>query len=131
VSLHVCVTLGLERYGVDVAHVSEVAELGTITPVPGAGRHMVGVRHLRGEILPVAHLHDLLGASAGSRRQIVVVRDGDRCAGLAVDRAYAIEDLPEADGPWELLTRGSVMHEHAVVGLLDIPAILDAISLVT
>jgi purine-binding chemotaxis protein CheW len=130
-SVHVCIALGAERYGVAVEHVREVAELGAIVPVPGAGPQVIGIRHLRGEILPVVHLHDLLGAPAGRPRRLVVVHDGDRCAGLAVDRADDVEDLPEPDEPGELLTRGAVLHAGTVVGLLDVPAILDAVGTVT
>jgi purine-binding chemotaxis protein CheW len=130
-SVHVCIALGAERYGVAVEHVREVAELGTIVPVPGAGPQVVGIRHLHGEILPVVRLHDLLGAPAGRARRLVVVRVADHCAGLVVDQADDVEDLPEPDEPGEALTRGAVLHEGTVVGLLDVPAILDAVSAVT
>ncbi len=123
---HVCITVGLERYAVPVERVREVAELGTVVSVPGAGRHVVGIRHLHGEILPVVRLNELLGAPAGNPRRIVVVHDGDRSAGLAVDRADYVEDLPETDAPGNQLTRGSVLHGGAVVGLLEVSAILDA-----
>ncbi len=126
-SAHVCVALGGERYGVAVEHVDEVAELGAVVPVPGAGPLVAGIRHLRGEILPVVRLHDLLGAPPGHPRRIVVVHDGDRRAGLAVDRADDVEDLPEPDAPAERLTRGAVLHGDVVVGILDVPAVLDAV----
>jgi purine-binding chemotaxis protein CheW len=125
---HVCIGLGAERYGVAVEHVREVAELGTIVPVPGAGPHVAGVRHLHGEILPIVRLHDLLGSPAGSPRRIVVVHDGDRYAGLAVDCADDVDDLPAPAAPGEAFTYGSVLHGGAVVGLLDVAAILDAAS---
>jgi len=127
-SAHVCVALGAERYGIAVEHVREVAQLDTVVPVPGAARWIAGVRHLRGEILPVVRLHDLLGAPAGDPRRVVVVRDRDRSAALAVDRADAVEDLPEPDGAGERLTRGAVLHRDAVLGILDVPAILDAVG---
>jgi purine-binding chemotaxis protein CheW len=123
---HVCITVGLECYAVPVERVREVAELGTVVSVPGAGRHVVGIRHLHGEILPVVRLNELLGAPAGNPRRIVVVHDGDRWAGLAVDRADYVEDLPEPEAPGNQLTRGSVLHGGAVVGLLEVSAILDA-----
>jgi purine-binding chemotaxis protein CheW len=125
---HVCIALGAERYAVPVADVREVAELGTVVPVAGAGPHVAGVRHLHGEILPVVRLHQLLGSPAGSPRRIVVVRDGDRCAGLAVDRADDVDDLPAPDAPGDPFTSGSVLHGGVVIGLLDVGAILDAAS---
>jgi purine-binding chemotaxis protein CheW len=126
-SAHVCVALGAERYGLAVEHVREVAEIGTVVPVPGAGPRVAGIRHLHGEILPIVRLHDLLGAPAGDPRRIVVVYDGDRCAGLAVDRAEEVEELPEPDAHGEPLTRGSVLHQGTMLGVLDVPALLDAV----
>jgi purine-binding chemotaxis protein CheW len=126
-STHVCITLGPERYGVAVEQVREVTELGAIVPVPGAGPLVAGIQNLRGEILPVVRLHDLLGGPAGDPRRIVVVREGDRSAGLAVDRAEAVMDLPEPGEPVEPLMRGSVLHDGAVLGILDVAAVLDAV----
>jgi purine-binding chemotaxis protein CheW len=125
---HVCVTVGAERYGVAVEHVREVTELGSIVPVPGAGPAIAGIRHLHGEILPVAHLSRLLGAPAGAPRRIVVVNDRDRCAGLVVDRADDVEELPEPPAPGEALMRGTVLHGDTVFGILDVPRLLDAIG---
>lgn len=127
-SIHVCVTLGTERYGVAVEHVREIAEIGTVVPVPGAGARVAGIRHLRGEILPVVRLHDLLGAPPGNPRRIVVVHDDDRWACLAVDRADEVEDLPEPDGPGAPLTLGAVLHDGAMLGILDVPALLDVLG---
>ena len=126
-SAHVCIGLGFDRYAVDVEHVREVTELGTIVPVPGAGPRIAGIRHLHGEILPVVRLRELVGASAGIPRRLVVVQDGDRCAGLAVDRADCVADLPEPDGPAERLIRGTVLHDGAAHSVLDVPALLDAV----
>jgi purine-binding chemotaxis protein CheW len=125
---HVCIAVGGERYGVPIEHVREVAQLGTVVPVAGAGPHVAGIRHLHGEILPVVRLHLLLGSPAGSPQRIVVVHEGDRNAGLAVDRADDVEDLPAAEAPGEPFTYGSVLHGGVVVGLLDVGAILDAAS---
>lgn len=127
-STHVCIGLGAERYGVPVEHVREIAELGTVVPVPGAGPHVAGVRHLHGEILPIVRLHDLLGSPAASPRRIVVVHEGARHAGLAVDSADAVDDLPAPTAAGEAFTYGSVLHGGTVVGLLDVAAILDAAS---
>jgi purine-binding chemotaxis protein CheW len=128
-SAHVCVALGMERYAVAVEHVREVADLGTVVPVPGAAAWFAGIRHLHGDILPVVLMHDLLTAPVGHPRRILVVHDDDRFAGLAVDSAYEIADLPPPDAPGTALTLGSVQHGDTVMGVLDIPAILDAVRM--
>lgn len=125
-SAYVCFTLGVERYGVPIEHVREVAELGDVVAVPGAGAPIAGIRHLHGDIIPVLRLPGLLGAPGGRARRIVVVRDGDRHAGLAVDATSGVEELPRPEGPGDRLTLGAVLHEDALVGILDVPAVLDA-----
>ena len=50
-----------EAYAVSVLNVLEVASLGEVTPVPGAPVQILGVRNLRGKILPVIDLAALLG----------------------------------------------------------------------
>jgi purine-binding chemotaxis protein CheW len=127
-SAHVCFAVGTERYGIAVEHVREVAELGSIIPVPGSGPLVTGVRNLRGEILPVVRLHSLLGAPARNPSRIVVVQDGDRSAGFAVDRADDVEELAEPQAPGQPLTRGAVLHNGSVVGIVDVPAVLDAVA---
>lgn len=120
------VLLGHERYGVPVERVREVAELGDVVAVPGAGPHVAGIRHLHGELLPVIRLDGLLRAPAAARRRIVVVEDGARRAGLAVDAAEQVEELPAPDRPGGALTLGAVLHDDHLIGLLDVPALLDA-----
>lgn len=122
------VSLGRERYGVPVDRVREVAELGALVAVPGAGPHVAGIRQLRGELLPVVRLDGLLHAPAASQRRIVVVEDGARRAGLAVDAAEQVEELPPPDRPGGALTLGAVLHGDRVIGLLDVPALLDAVA---
>jgi purine-binding chemotaxis protein CheW len=125
---YVCVSLGGESYGVDVAHVRGVAELDTVVAVPGAGPHVPGISQLLGEILPIVRISDLLRAPQGQPRQIVVVQDGERRAGLAVDAAEQVEELPEPAAPDEPLTHGAILHDGRTIGILDVPALLDAVA---
>ena len=50
-----------ESYAMPVEHVLEVADLGDVAPVPGSRPEMLGVRNMRGQILPVVDLALLLG----------------------------------------------------------------------
>jgi purine-binding chemotaxis protein CheW len=122
------VALGGERYAIDVNHVREVAELGDIVRVPGAGPHIAGIRHLRGELVTVVSLAGLLRTPVGEPRRVVVVEDGNRRAGLAVDAAEEVESLPEPEADGDALSRGSVLHDGRVIGVLDVPALLDAVA---
>src|ERR1700733_1470568 len=126
--MHLRIRLGAEHYALGLEYVLEVVELGEITAVPGSGAALLGLRNLRGEILPALDLCVLLGITGdGERRRLVVVADGERRAGLAVDDVIDFSRLPEAtatvDSP---LVRGGVLVEGALVGVVDVSAVLDA-----
>jgi chemotaxis signal transduction protein len=128
VNRHLRVVVGRERYALSVHQVREVELLDAPTPVPGAGPHVTGVRSLRGELLPVIGLAGMLGLDAGTPKRLVVVEDGLRRAGLAVDRVEDIEAVDEtqlAPGS-SALTTGAVVGTEHLVGVLDIGATLDA-----
>jgi purine-binding chemotaxis protein CheW len=125
---YVRLSLGSERYGVEVAHVRGVAMLDAVVEVPGAGPHVAGVLHLHGEILPIVRVGELLRAPPGEPRRIVVVEDRQRRAGLAVDAAEQVEELPDPLPSDEPMTHGAVLHDGHTIGILDVPALFDAIS---
>jgi chemotaxis signal transduction protein len=122
------VAIGEESYGIAVSQVREVAELGELVAVPGSSANIAGVCRLHGELLPVIRLGGMLKAGLGEPRRIVVVEDGTRLAGLAVDQAERLEDLPEPEAAGEPLTRGAVLHEGHMIGLVDVAALLDAVT---
>jgi chemotaxis signal transduction protein len=111
-----------------VDDVLEVAELGEIAPVPGAGRALMGIRNLRGQVLPVIDLASVLGlAGKGRPERIVVTEDGGRKAGLAVDSVDGVESVPEATEPAESPhLRGAALTGGALVGVVEISSVLDA-----
>jgi chemotaxis signal transduction protein len=128
--MHLRIRLGTEQYALDLEHVLEVLELGDITPVPGSGATLIGLRNLRGEILPALDLSALLGVvGESSPRSLVVVADGDRRAGLAVDELIDLSQLPAATARVDsLLVREGVLVEGAQVGVVDVPAMLGSFA---
>ncbi len=125
---YVRVAVGGEHYAIAVERVHEVAEIGAVVPVPGAGPNVTGIRHLHGEVLPVIGLSGLLGAPGSAAARIVVVDEAGRRAGLGVDAVEGVGELPEPDAPGHPLTRGAVLHRGGLVGVLDVHALLDAVS---
>ena len=94
-AVHVRVRLGGESYAVSVEHVIEVAELGTMSPVPGANRSVLGIRNLRGEVLPVFDLSSVLGIRGDSVPQCLLVTEhGSLRAGFAIDEVTDVGTLP-------------------------------------
>jgi purine-binding chemotaxis protein CheW len=128
--LYVRVRLGDEHYAVPVADVLEVAELGELTPVPGAGRAVRGVRNLRGQVLPVLDLAAALGLDGPGdpRRLVIAERDGRR-AGLAVGSVESVEALPDvSEGVDSPHVPGAALVDGALVGIVDVGSLLDAVE---
>ena len=124
------VRIGDEEYALPVRHVPEIAELGEITPVPGAPAAVLGIRNLRGEVLPVFDLASVLAAAGevAPRRIVVADVDGRRCA-LAVDAVTEVSELDAAEeGVDSPLLEGAVLVDGRLIGLLDVPALLDALA---
>jgi purine-binding chemotaxis protein CheW len=124
--MHLRIRLGAEHYALDLDHVLEVVELGEITPVPGSEPTLIGLRNLRGEVLPALDLSGMLGTAGESPpSRLVVVADGARRAGLAVEEVIDLSQLPEATATIDSsLVEGGVLVEGDLVGVLNIPALL-------
>jgi purine-binding chemotaxis protein CheW len=78
------------RYAVPLAQVSEVIRVGELTAVPGAAVDLLGVRHLRGQIVAVLDGRRRLGLPGDSNddsrhARIIVMVLGHQWVGLRVD----------------------------------------------
>jgi purine-binding chemotaxis protein CheW len=129
-TLHVRVLVSGEEYALPVDDVLEVAELGEVTPVPGANNALLGVRNLRGSVLPVVDLATVFGlARAGAPDHIVVAERGATRAGLAVNALQGVEQLPEAseevDSPHLL---GAALTDGSLVGVVDVDSVLKTVQ---
>jgi chemotaxis signal transduction protein len=128
-SLHVLVAVAGEQYALPVDRVLEVAEYGEVAPVPGAPASVLGVCNLRGNVLAVLDAAQVFAIQRADtpRRIAVVEHDGCR-AGLAVDSVIGVDHLPEATEEVESdhLT-GASLHNGALVGVVDVPSVIDAV----
>ena len=129
-SLCIRLRVASETYAIPVEHVWEVADLGDVRAVPGARPELLGIRNLRGQILPVFDLALLLGIprTAPPRRLLVAEADG-RKAGLAVDEVSGIGDLPDPseDTDCDLLA-GATLSEGDLIGIIDVTRVLDSLA---
>jgi len=129
VSDYVTLAVGDERYALPVQSVLEIAEAAPVAPVPRGGQALIGVRNLRGEVLPVFNLATVLGRVAGPCLRHVVVEQGGRRAGLAVGR---VEDVGPLVGTFEesesALLEGAVLGEGRLVGVLDVSRLVDLLE---
>jgi purine-binding chemotaxis protein CheW len=123
------VRVGAGRYALDVRDVREVEHLLPVTPVPGAPPGIVGVCNLRGAVLPVVQVHDLLGQERDEGGFLVVADADGMVAAVTVDEILGVEPLPvelEADSIEGM--RGRALVDGELIGVLDIGEILRALA---
>jgi purine-binding chemotaxis protein CheW len=128
--VHVRLRVGSEAYAFAVEHVLEVTDLGEIAPVPGAGADVVGVRNLRGEVLPVFDLASLFGIErgGGTKRMVVVEHDGRR-AGFVIDDVVDVGELAApAEATASRFLHGAALDEGELVGIVDVPGLFDGLA---
>jgi chemotaxis signal transduction protein len=85
--------VGEELYAVSLSDVREVILPPEIVPVPGAGRDVLGVINLRGNVVTVINSRAAFGLGGcpdGAGARILVVDRGSTCVGALVD---AVEDI--------------------------------------
>ena len=128
--VHVRLRVGNERYAVCVDHVLEVAELGVLSAVPGAGPAVLGVRNLQGQVLPVFDLARVLAvAGEPSTRYVVVAQHEGRVAGLAVQQVTDVDALPAAtEEPEDDRLSGAVLEHGQLVGIIDVERLFGALA---
>jgi chemotaxis signal transduction protein len=129
-AVYVRVRVGVELYALPVEYVLEVGEVGDLTVAPGAARATLGVRNLRGDLLPVFDLAAVLGlpSSVSPQRMIVAERQGTR-AGFAVDEVIEVDELPEGgeESDSDLLS-GAILLDGSLVGMIDVDRIFDTLE---
>ena len=76
-------------WGLTIQKVQEINRQLTFTPVPHAPAYVQGVTNLRGEVVTVVDLHNVLDlplVETTRESRIVVVQSGGETIGLIVDR---------------------------------------------
>jgi chemotaxis signal transduction protein len=128
--VHVQVRVGAELYAFPVDHVLEVGEIGDLTIAPGSSYATLGLRNLRGDLLPVFDLAAVLGLprSAAPQRMLVAERGGTR-AGFAVDEVTDVGELSQADQEVDSeLLSSAVLNDGALVGMIDVDRVFDILG---
>ncbi|HVY27441.1 MAG TPA: chemotaxis protein CheW [Polyangiaceae bacterium] len=142
----ICVQVAGAAYGLAVADVQEVVGYRTPTRVFHAPPALAGITSLRGEVLPIIDLANLLEGPAEARPEpteprVVVVRERSgarRRAGLKVDALLGLREAPAAaqrDVPPAIAARlgdlvtGVVSEPEPAFALLSVAGILNATAL--
>lgn len=129
-AVHVRIRLGGESYAVAVENVIEVAELGTLSLVPGADSSVLGVRNLRGEVLPVFDLASVLQIRGDSLPQCLLVTEhGSLRAGFAIDEVTDVGVLPPvAEETQSKLLAGAALDDNGLIGVVDVARLFAALA---
>lgn len=120
------VRLGAEHYALPVGHVLEIVGADAVWPLPGSGPHVVGLRNLRGQALPVFDLAAMIGAADGDGppARICVTSRGGALAGFGVDEVTDVAGVPEGgDAAAATLLARSTLVDGRLVGVVDMDAL--------
>lgn len=88
--------LGEETFGLEILRVQELKAYSTITPIPNAPPHVIGLMNLRGAVIPIIDLRRKFGMPAVAYTKftvIIVVTVGPKVIGLMVDAVSDVLDL--------------------------------------
>lgn len=132
------VTVGGERFAVDLRQVREVFEPESITPVPGMPPQLTGIANLRGTIIPLVDSRQLLEVSLPTApKYAIVVQHGHHQVGLLIDdvpeiRTICLDDiltsLPADVQSGRTFVSSLVNLDGRVSGILDIPMLLATVE---
>ncbi|ESR25160.1 chemotaxis protein CheW [Lutibaculum baratangense] len=118
----IAVSLGAQKFAIDIMSVREIRGWTTSTPLPQAPSYVLGMINLRGAVLPVIDLGAKLGfGNTNPQRSsvVVVVQGGGQQVGLLVDAVCdiltvgqnSVQDVPEV---------GAGAVHDAVLGVMTI-----------
>ncbi len=126
-----------EFYASEIIKVQEIVWLTSITRVPTAPQHIIGVINLRGQIIPIISMTKRLNLSAEVRQdelsRIIVFRAGELVAGIIVDEVSEVAKVPKSDidsspevqsGAETTYIKGIAKMGKKVIILLDIEKVI-------
>ena len=137
---YLVVRLGERAFAMDLDTVREIRAVTRIDRLPDAPAHVRGWIDIRGESVTVVDLARLLAVGEWRQRaesSLVVLRHGEQRAGLLVDRAVEITEVPDAEVDRGAAVAGldarwvaGVLERPTPLVLLDVDAVLAALEAV-
>ncbi len=133
-------TIGSENYGLEVEQVQEIIRPLPVTRVPFAPAFIEGVINLRGSIIPVIKLDDLLGRQLSENNgysRVIIAHFQEITVGLKVDSVKGvvylnidIDDpiLKQAQIKTRYLSGIGKLNEQLIL-LLDLASLLEDVKL--
>jgi purine-binding chemotaxis protein CheW len=136
------IVLNQELFSVDLENVREFTNLEQIVPVPCCPPHIVGNMNLRGEILTLIDICQVLNLppiNLGKISQLIVVEVDDLRVGLAIEKVHdtisidveKIDLVPAASySTNKKYFQGTLSYQKNMVSILNIASILQSENLV-
>jgi len=119
-------TVADQEYAIDIADVQEIVQVpGSITAVPNAPGHVLGLISLRQRLLPLVSLRGLFGLAAvppdEHHRIVVVALPSGAQVGLVTDTVKEVLSVPrsQADPMPGILARDAQLQEVSAICRLD------------
>jgi purine-binding chemotaxis protein CheW len=130
----VIVTAGEEKYGLPIQHVASIERVLDITPMPEMTEEILGVIHLRGNVIPIIDFSLLIGNGKSTMKdtsRIVVLQNEDGLLGLLTEAATDVIDIeaesiqsPGSFNPKEdSLIQGITKNNDDLIIVLNCPVI--------
>ncbi len=129
VGTYVRLRVAAEAYAVPVGQVLAIVGPGDLTAVPGAVPEILGVRRLRGQIVPVINLALVLGlnATAPSRQLLLAEADGVK-AGFTIEEVTSVCELSAPlDGAESGFLLGVMVSDGEPLGVIDVARIIESL----
>lgn len=94
----VVITAGVEQYGLPIEHVASIERVLEITPMPETPSDVLGIIHLRGNVIPIIDFGQLIGGKTEitDQTRIVILQNEESFLGLLTEAATDVIDI-EAD----------------------------------
>ncbi len=92
--------LGGEAYGVESSYIREVSPLRGLTPVPCTPSFVAGIVNLRGQVLSVVDIKQVLGVPGGDATlssSVVIVEDSEMWFGILADAVLGARSVKTSD----------------------------------
>lgn len=119
-----------ETYAVPVGNTVEIASLGDLTAVPGSRKEILGVRNLRGQILPVIDLALVLGLSTPvPPKRLLVAEAAGVKACFAIEEVTDVTELPDpVQGAEQDFLLGTMVHDGEPLAVIDVPRLFRSLQ---
>lgn len=92
-------SLGSQEFSVQISAVKEIKEWAKATPFPAAPVFVEGVVNVRGSVIPLVNMAQMMGLSDDNdeKKAIIFLKDDKKIIGFSVSNVTDISDIDEED----------------------------------